>query len=82
MKAIAYTAAAELYLGRDPKFARGLGFRRFDSAADAIRFAVEDCSPTSLRGASLEVGELRYSGPEIAALYADPGFPLPRRSAA
>lgn len=78
---VQYDDAAELYLGRDPKVARGLGFKRFATAAAAIQYAVEDVSPMSLRGASLEVGNVRYSGPEIAALYADEAFPLPRKPA-
>ncbi|MHB1102536.1 MAG: hypothetical protein ACYC0C_07110 [Devosia sp.] len=78
---VRYSEAAELYLGRDPKVARGLGFKRFETAAAAIRFAVEDVSPMSLRGASLEVGDVRYSGPEIAALYADDAYPLTRKPA-
>ncbi|MDP1732086.1 MAG: hypothetical protein Q8L54_13115 [Devosia sp.] len=78
MKIIQYDASAELYLGRDPKVARGLGFKRFETAAAAIRFAVEEATPNSLRGAVLEVGSTRFSGPEIAALYTDPAYPLPR----
>lgn len=80
MKKINYTASAELYLGRDPKLARGLGFKRFATAASAIRFAVEEAAPISLRGATLEVGESRFSGPEIASLYLDPSYPLPRKA--
>ena len=77
-----YSDPADLFLGRDPKIARGLGFKRFDNAAAAIRFAVEDASPMSLRGAALEVGDVRYSGREIAALYAADAYPLTRKPAA
>ena len=81
MNRIKFDDAAELYLGRDPKMARGLGFKRFATAAAAIRFAVEEAAPISLRGATLEVGSARFSGPEIEALYADESYPLPRKAA-
>jgi hypothetical protein len=78
MKTIQYDASAELYLGRDPKVARGLGFKRFDTAAAAIQYAVEEATPNGLRGAVLQVGNARFSGPEIVTLYASSGYPLPR----
>ena len=81
MSKINYMQPAELFLGRDQKLGRGLGFKRFPSAASAIRFAVEESSALSLRGATLEVGSQRFSGPEIANLYADEAFPLPKKAA-
>jgi hypothetical protein len=80
MPTIKYAEPAELYLGRDPKRSRGLGFKRFPNAAEAIQFAMEDITPGNLRGATLEVGESRFSGLEIAALYADKNYPLARAS--
>jgi hypothetical protein len=80
MQNVRYAQPAELYLGRDSKIARGLAFKRFSNAAEAIQYAVEETSERSLRGSILEVGEARYSGAEIVQLYANEDYPLPRRA--
>jgi hypothetical protein len=56
----------------------GLAYRRFDTVAEAIRFAIEDLSPAALGGCMLEVGGQRFGGKEVKALYASPRFPLQR----
>jgi len=58
---------------------RALTFRRFEKAAEAIRFAVEELAPKLLQGCSLEVNETHYFGREIRPLYDDRAFPLRRR---
>jgi hypothetical protein len=71
-----YDADAELFVAhrrRSPQY------RRFDRAADAIRFAIEDLPPQSLLAAHLEVEEERYDGREIRRLYDGAEFPLARR---
>jgi hypothetical protein len=71
-----YDADAELFVAhrrRSPEY------RRFDRAADAIRFAIEDLTPQSLLAAHLEVDEERFDGRKIRRLYDDTEFPLTRR---
>ena len=57
-----------------------MGYRRFDRAADAIRFAIEELSPELLIGAHLEVEEERFDSEGIRRLYDDADYPLPRDS--
>jgi hypothetical protein len=76
-----YEGVAELYSTRDRKSGRSSGYRRFDSAAEAIRFVVEQLPASSHAGAYLEIDEARFSYREIERLYASPDFPLPRRAA-
>jgi hypothetical protein len=78
-----YQAVAELFPARNRKLNRQLaGYRRFDRAADAIRFAIEELPPQLLLGAYLEVEEVRYDSREMRRLYDSPEFPLARRVAA
>jgi hypothetical protein len=76
-----FSAPAELFPSRGKKGRSTLRYRRFSSAAEAVRFAVEDISPTLQLGAYLEVNEARFGMPEILALYAHPAFPLKKRAA-
>jgi hypothetical protein len=74
-----YDAAAEIY----PSRARGsrrhpVGYKRFDSTAEALRFAIEQLPADALVGAYLEIGEERYDAREMRALYDAPAYPLPR----
>ncbi len=55
-----------------------VSYKRFDTAAEAIRYAVEDLNPDMLAGAVLEVDEERFDGEAIMSLYASPDYPLPR----
>ncbi len=71
-----YEADAELFMARKRRSAE---YKRFDRAADAIRFAVEDLPPQSLQLAHLEVDEARFDGREIRRLYDCAAFPLIRR---
>jgi hypothetical protein len=78
-----YEAGAELFPARNRKVNRQLaGYRRFDTAADAIRFAIEDLPPQLLLGAYLEVEEKRFDRNEMRRLYDSAGYPLARRAAA
>jgi hypothetical protein len=60
----------------------GLTYQRFKTAAEAIRFAVETLPSSALPGSMLEAGGERFGGKELTALYANPRYPLRRRSAA
>lgn len=78
-----YEAVAELFPARSRNANRQLaGYRRFDRAADALRFAIEELPPQSLQGACLEVDELRFDSREMRRLYDSAAFPLARRVSA
>ena len=57
---------------------RRMGFRRFDSAALALRSAIEELPAKSLVGAVLQVDEERLDHKGIRQLYDDPEYPLTR----
>ena len=78
-----YEAVAELFPARNRKVGRQFGgYRRFDRAADAIRFAIEELPPQLLVGAYLEVEEVRFGSRDMRRMYESPDFPLGRRVAA
>ncbi len=73
-----YFVEASLYYGNSRNRGRTLAFRRFSEAAEAIRFAVEELSPSILNGCTLEIGEDEYFGRAIRLLYDHSSFPLLR----
>ena len=72
-----YLAPAELFVGKSRVSARGSPMRylRFPTSAEAIKYAVESLETPALLGAALVVGEDRYEGPEIRALYEESASP-------
>ena len=79
MATVNYNAEAELFPPRRRSFSRGpVGYKRFKSAAEAIRFAMEELQPEMLFGAYLEVEEDRFDGPAIRQLYESEAYPLKR----
>jgi hypothetical protein len=60
---------AELYTTKGSGKKQPLTYRRFSSAAEAIRFAMEELSPELLARTVLEVDESRFDGPQIKELY-------------
>ena len=55
MSSFDYTAPAELFLAKRPKNGRK-NYERFTTAAEAIRYAIEDLRTPKAFGAWLEVG--------------------------
>ena len=76
-----YLAAAELYLGSDRQNAVTQGPRSFSSAAKALRFAIEEAAPVSLRGARLLIGDRIFAKADMLALYHSRRYPLARKAA-
>jgi hypothetical protein len=83
MAAFNYDAEAELFPGAArPHRGQPVGYRRFASVAEALRFALEELSPGSLAGAALEVGDERFDSHGMRALYEAADYPLARRERA
>jgi hypothetical protein len=74
-----YQAPAEIFMTQGYAARRSpVTYRRFGSAAEALRFAVEELPPPVLVGAVLEVREDRFDHRAIRELYTQPRYPLPR----
>jgi hypothetical protein len=79
MTAFDFTAAAELFPARSWKArSRGIGYKRFDDAAEAVRYAIEELPPDCLLGTYLEVEEERFDSRGIRRLYERDDYPLNR----
>jgi hypothetical protein len=77
-----YSTEAELFSAGNRNGRRQpLGYRRFASAADAVRFAIEELPPHLLVGSYLEVAEMRYERSEIRRLYDSADYPFVRGAA-
>jgi Arc/MetJ-type ribon-helix-helix transcriptional regulator len=75
-----YDTPAELFMAKRKGGARQpLGYRRFASAAEAIRFAIEESPAVRTLGAWMQVGDERYDSDEIQRLYENEQYPLRRR---
>ena len=78
-----YDTEAELFPSKRRLSRRnGVGYRKFDRAADAIQFAVEELPAEFLSGTHLLVDDERFVGAKIRDLYENEQYPLPRRLAA
>ena len=76
-----YELPAELFTAKRKGGARSrLGYRRFATAAEAIRFIVEDFPTVRTLGAWMQVGEARYDSEAIHRLYESGDYPLRRRT--
>ena len=75
MSSFDYNAPAELFLSKPAKGCRN-NYRRFATAAEALRFAVEDLRMPKAFGAWLEVGDERFGSGEIQRLYQAENYPL------
>jgi hypothetical protein len=75
-----YSAAAELFMPTTRGARRRpLGYRRFATAAEAIRFAMEDLSAMRSFGPWMQVGDERFNTEAIRNLYESSDYPLKRR---
>jgi len=79
VSAFDYRAPAELYASASKTGKRPMRYTRFRSAAEAIKYAVEELPPELLIGSTLEVNEERFDGFGIRALYDSASYPLRRR---
>ena len=75
MSSFDYSAPAELFLSKPAKGSR-TKYRRFATAAEALRYAVEDLRTPKAFGAWLEVGDKRFNSIEIQRLYEAEDYPL------
>ena len=74
-----YETPAELFMAKRKGGTRQpLGYRRFGTAAEAIRFAVEEFPAVRTSGAWLQIGDDRYDADEIQKLYDSAEYPLKR----
>jgi hypothetical protein len=57
---------------------KSLNYRRFDTVAEAIRFAMEDLPSAAVGSCMLEANGERFGARELRELYASPRYPLAR----
>jgi len=74
-----YNAPAEVFAGRSMRGTSSMKYQRFDTGAEALRFAIEIMPSANLLGAILEADERRYWHAEIRKLYDAPEYPLARQ---
>jgi hypothetical protein len=80
MAAFDYNAPADLFPARSKAGRRPVGYRRFSTAAEAIRVAVEQMPFGFLDGTILEIENVRVDGAGIRVLYESVDYPLVRTS--
>ena len=73
-----YSAPAELFLSRSKASKSRPKYTRFDTAAEGVRFVVEDLPAAVSPGAYLLVKEARFGAGEIRDLYQSAEYPLSR----
>ena len=73
-----YMASGELFV---PQGRAGLRYRRYERAAEAVRYAIEKLPSDLLAGTRLEVEEQHYEASQIRALYDSDAYPLQRNPA-
>jgi hypothetical protein len=74
-----YNAPAEIFAGRSMRGPRPMRYQRFETGAEALRFAIEVLPRANLLGAILEANERRYWHAEIRKLYDSSNYPLSRK---
>jgi hypothetical protein len=61
---------------------RQVKYKRFDTAAEAIRYAIEEIGEGILPGVVIEVNETRLAADAIRSIYASDGYQLSRMAVA
>ena len=74
-----YGAPADLFPARTRVGRRPIGYRRFDTAAEAIRYAVEQMPSEFLNGTVMEVESERIDSARIRDLYDSKDYPLAKK---
>jgi len=78
-EAFDYNAPAELFMSKRKGRSR-IVYRRFTTAAEAIRFAIEDLPAVHTLGIWMEAGDERFDSDGIQRLYDRGDYPLQRGS--
>jgi hypothetical protein len=76
-----YNSPAELFIPKRKGFSgqrSGTDYRRFATAAEAIRFAVEEFPAVRTLGAWMQVRDECFRSDEICQLYESSDYPLQR----
>ena len=75
-----YNSPGEFYCQKSKAIggSSGLSYRRFNTGAEAIRFAMEHISSSTLGSCTLEVDGERFGAKELRALYESSRYPLRR----
>ena len=83
MEAFNYTSPGDLYFLKGSPFRRRaqVSYRRFNSAAEALRFAIEAMPAPILQGCFMEVEGEQYEADQMRELYESAQYPLPRLEA-
>ena len=76
MEKFDFDAPAELFPSRNRKIVNKIKYRRFDRAADAIRFAVEELPEPLLLGAYIQIDEERLGHKDIRGALRQRGVSL------
>ena len=74
-----YTIEAGLFPGKKSLRSQGVRYKRFETAAEAVRFAIEEMPSSQLRGSVMETDQARFDDKQIRMLYDSLDFPLFRR---
>jgi hypothetical protein len=77
-----YNAPAELFPSRSRAGRSRSRYMRFDTAAEGLRFVIEDLPSPAALGAYLVIDEGRFGLEEMRYLYENAGYPLARGRAA
>lgn len=78
MLSLDYKAPAELFVNNGGRTGRVMTCRRFDQAAEAVRYVKEFLPLANAGSTVMEVDEARYRHADILKLYDSNEYPLPR----